>query len=584
MMTTASTGAPETIVPADLDAGKWAAIEPMLDALDSRRIVTAEDLERWLIDRSELTAAYLEADTVRYIAMTRRTDDEAAQRAYSEFVETIPPKIKPRDFALDQKLVEKSSLLESNPRYEVLLRDTVAGVEIYRDENVPIETELAKLEQRYGQVIGAMSVEYDGQERTLPQMAVYQESTDRRVRESSWVAVARRRTQDGVTLDGLFDEMVALRDRAAKNAGEPTFIEYGFKAKRRFDYTPGDCEAFHDAVAAHVVPLNDRLAERRRVQMGVDRLRPWDLSVDPRGRGPLRPFRGGVELFEKTRRVFGRLDTRLAGMFLELGEGLDENAEGENLDLDSRKGKAPGGYQAMRDRARKPFIFMNAAGVQRDVETMVHEAGHAFHSMLCVREPLVHYRSSPIEFAEVASMSMELLTMPYWDEFYRDESDLARARRGQIESSVGMLAWIAMIDAFQHWVYRHPGHTRAQRTEAWLALDERFGFAGKARVDFGGLDPRFRESFWHKQLHLFTAPLYYIEYGIAQLGALSLWERSLNEGERVAVDAYMQALKLGGSRPLPELFRSCGVELDFGAANIARLVELAEREMDKLPE
>ena len=433
-----------------------------------------------------------------------------------------------------------------------------------------------------------MTVEYDGGEKTLPQMGRYQESTDRSIRESSWRAVAERRLTDAEAIDAIYDEQVELRDRVARNAGFDSFTGYAFKSKHRFDYTPEHCFAFHEACEQVVAPFARRLDEARRERLGVDVLRPWDMSVDEFGRGPLSPFDGGRDLVSKTRAAFRSLDPRLEAMLRELGDGADrvtaENASSPpSLDLDSRKGKAPGGYQYMLDRNRRPFIFMNAAGLHRDVETMVHEAGHAFHSMLCVQEPLLHYRHSPIEFAEVASMSMELLTMPHWGapgSYYDGKpEDLARAQRKQLEGSIALLPWIATIDAFQHWVYANPTHSRDERTAAWLDLDRRFGRG----FSWDGLD-EFRAKAWQRQGHLFGAPFYYIEYGIAQLGALQLWIRSIEESPAAAVDAYLHALSLGGSRPLPELFAAAGLTFDFGPETVSKLVDRVEKELTKLPE
>jgi len=352
----------------------------------------------------------------------------------------------------------------------------------------------------------------------------------------------------------------------------------------RFDYGPEDCFAFHEAVEKAVVPFNERrLAERRR-DLGVATLRPWDIAVDAKGRTPLKPFEGGKQLVDKALAAFGKLDPRLADMLAELGDGTEcrGSRDGACFDLDSRKGKAPGGYQYMRDRIRVPFIFMNAAGLHRDVETMVHEAGHAFHSQLCRSEPLVGYRHAPIEFCEVASMSMELLTMAHWGGaggYYPTEADRVRAARKQLEGSVGLLAWIATIDAFQHWIYTNPTHTRDERVAFWLGLEERFG----AGLDWSGLDDE-HKWMWQRQPHLWGHPFYYIEYGIAQLGSLQLWLKSLEEGEAAAIDAYIRAMRLGGSRPLPELFAAAGLEFDFGEATVSRLVERVEAELAKLPE
>lgn len=572
-------------VPAAIDATRWDAIEPLLKALLDRPVGSPAVFEKWLIDRSELEAACAEAEANLYIAMTCHTEDAAAQQAYATYVETVPPRFKPVAFELDKRQAELARKFPlDKARYEVLHRDTAAEVETFRDENVPIQTELEKLSQQYQQLIGAMTVQFEGREQTLPMMGKYQESTDRAIREAAWKAVVDRRLKDTDAIDAIYDRMVSLRDTMGRNAGFDGFTGYAFKTKKRFDYTPEDCRRFHEAAEKVVVPFMRRQDARRKARLNVDTLRPWDLSVDPRGRGPLKPFSGGRELMAKSIDAFNRLDPRLGTMLASLGDGSnDQGSAGEGgracLDLDSRKGKAPGGYLSMRDRSRRPFIFMNAAGLHRDVETMVHEAGHAFHSMLCVDEPLVRYRSAPLEFCEVASMSMELLTMPHWGAYYASADDLARARRKQIEGTCALLPWIATIDAFQHWVYANPTHTRAQRTAAWLELDARFGHD----VSWQGAQDA-RATQWHRQMHLFGAPFYYIEYGIAQLGALQLWLNSLEQGQTAAIDAYFKGLSLGGSRPLPELFRATGLRFDFGPDIVARLVDRVERELEKLPE
>lgn len=570
-------------VPADLDASRWENVEPLFAELRDRPVESAEDFEAWLLDRSELDAALSEAGAIRYIDMTCDTASASKKQAYMDFVEGVLPKVKPAGFALDKKQAALADRFDLGERYRVINRDTVAAVEIFRDENVPIQTELTRLDTEYDTICGAMTVEFDGQERTLPQMGKYQEASDRGVREAAWRAVSERRAQDADRISAIFDEMVALRDRMARNAGFKDFVGYSFKAKGRFDYTPEHCFAFHEGIEKHLMPFVAKLDAQRRGALGVGALRPWDLAVDPKGRPALRPFEGGADLVAKTRRVFDRLSPELGAMFASLGDGTnDRGAEGgASLDLDSRKGKAPGGYQYMRDRSRKAFIFMNAAGLHRDVETMVHEAGHAFHSMYCVDEPLAHYRHAPIEFCEVASMSMELLTMPFWDEYYPDAEDADRARRRQLEGSLGLLPWIATIDAFQHWIYTHPKHTREERAAAWLALEERFGHQGH-RVDWSGIEAH-RPLIWQRQSHLFGSPFYYVEYGIAQLGALGLWLKSLEEGPASALKAYRRAMSLGGSRPLPDLFAAADLPFDFGPDTVGRLVERAEKELDKLP-
>lgn len=572
-----------TFVPQELDATNWSAIAPLIAELYARPIASAKAFEQWLIDRGELEAAVDETEANLYIAMTCDTESTAKGEAYTKFIESIPPRMKPELFELDKRqaqLFERFPL--PTPRYRVLSRDTRAAVELFREANVPLQTDLERLSQEQQRIAGAMAVQFDGREQTLPMMGKYQESTDRPLRESAWRAVADRRLKDREALDEVYDKQIAIRHQIARNAGLDSYTEYAFKEKRRFDYGVEHCLTFHDAVERAVVPFVRRLNEGRRKDLKLDRLRPWDLAVDPKGRGPLRPFEGGRQLVTKTAACLRRLDPRLAVLYAEMGDGSEARgpADGACYDLDSRKGKAPGGYQYMRDRARKAFIFMNAAGLHRDVETMVHEAGHAFHSMLAKNEPVRAYRGAPIEFCEVASMSMELLTMAHWggDAFYSNAEDLARAQRRQLENTLALLPWIATIDAFQHWVYANPTHTRRDRTSHWLTLDTRFG----AQVDWSGLEQA-RESIWQRQGHLFNHAFYYIEYGIAQLGALQLWLLSLERGEKHAIEAYIHGLSRGGSLPLPELFGATGITFDFGYDIVARLVDRVEKELDTLP-
>ncbi|MFG0257623.1 MAG: M3 family oligoendopeptidase [Phycisphaerales bacterium JB043] len=555
------------------DATRWDQIEPIGSELRDRDVATRDDLERWIEDRSEFDAICSEARANLYIRMTCHTDDEDASGAWTRYLEKVRAPLEVLGAALDTRQIELTDALTlDDQRYGVMTRDTRVDVELYRDENVPLKTELAKLDQRYDEVCGAMTVEFRGKEHTIPQMGTYQEQTDRQTRQEAWRAVQERRLRDVDVIDDIYDTMIGLRDELAHNAGFGNYRDYAFRAKRRFDYTPSDCEAFHDACASTVVPVLRGLDASRRKMLGVDTLRPWDLSVDVHGREPLRPFEGADELVDKTRGVFERMGEGLGEMF-------DELTRGGCLDLESRKGKAPGGYQYMRDHSRMPFIFMNAAGLHSDVRTMLHEAGHAFHSQLCRDESLLHYRHSPIEFAEVASMSMELLSMPFWDEFYPDEGECDRARREQLEGIVGVLPWIATIDAFQHWIYTNPRHSRQERTAHWNTLVERFGNV----VSWDGLE-RTRDTMWQRQGHLFGVPFYYIEYAIAQLGALQLWKIALERGMDEALTLYKRGLSLGGSRPLPELFEASGLRFDFSAETMGGLMELLDRELGKLPD
>jgi len=563
---------PRRFVPQGIDLGDWSQIAPLFDQLEGRApaCATAAGLERWLLDWGELNAAIDEESSKRYIAMTCHTDNAEAEKAYLHFVEHVEPQLKPRQFKLAQTYVAHP-LRQRLPkeRYAVFDRDTQLQVELFRPENVPLETEEARLSQQYQKLSGSLTVQFRGEEKTLIQMGRYLEETDRALRQEAWELVANRRLQEMEKFEEQFEQLVKLRTQIARNAGFGNYRDYAFRKLGRFDYTPADCEKFHAAVEAEVMPMVAELQAERRRQLGVRTLRPWDLAVDPLNRPPLRPFEQVDQMVSRTQEVFGRLDPDLAA-------GFQRMQDLRLLDLANRKGKAPGGYQSTLAEARVPFIFMNAVGLQRDVETILHEAGHAFHALATRAEDLYAYRNAPIEFCEVASMSMELLGNEFLEKFYATP-EANRARRVHLEGIVNIFSWIATVDAFQHWIYTHPGHTRAERTAAWVALMDRFG----GEVDWSGYEAA-RANLWHRQLHIFIHAFYYIEYGIAQLGALQVWANSKRD-KADALNHYKRALALGGSRPLPELFTAAGCNFEFSQKTVAPLVRLVRGELARLP-
>ena len=563
---------PRRFVPETIDLGDWARIAPLFDQLEARAqaCATVADLEQWLLVWGELSAALDEESSKRYIAMTCHTDNAEAERAYLHFVEHVEPQLKPRQFKLAQAYVAHPLRAQlPKERYQVFDRDTQVHVELFRPENVPLETEEARLSQQYQKLSGSLTVQFRGEEKTLVQMGRYLEEPDRALRQEAWELVANRRLQEAENFEAIFEQLVKLREQIARNAGYGNYRDYAFRKLGRFDYTPRDCEKFHAAVETEIMPvLRDLQGERRR-QLGIEALRPWDLGVDPLSRPPLRPFEQVDQMVSHTQEIFERLDGDLAA-------GFQRMQTLRLLDLANRKGKAPGGYQSTLAEARVPFIFMNAVGLQRDVETILHEAGHAFHAMATRDEDLYSYRSAPIEFCEVASMSMELLGNEFIERFYA-APEANRARRTHLEGIVNIFPWIATVDAFQHWIYTHPGHKRAERTAAWLELMNRFG----GEVDWRGYEAA-RANLWHRQLHIFIHAFYYIEYGIAQLGALQVWANS-KRNKAEALTHYKRSLELGGSRPLPELFAAAGCRFEFSQQTIAPLVKLVRDELAKLP-
>ncbi|MGD1088192.1 MAG: M3 family oligoendopeptidase [Verrucomicrobiota bacterium] len=558
-------------VPQNIDLGDWPQIAPLFDQLEvlAARAKSADTLEDWLLSWSELSAALDEESSHRYIAMTCHTDNADAEKAYLHFVENVEPQLKPRQFALE-KIYVTHPLREKLPtaRFQVFNRDVENRVALFRPENVALETEEAKLCQQYQKLSGALTVNFRGEEKTLVQMGRYLEEPDRSLRQESWELVAKRRLQEAGKLDEIFDKLTELRQQIARNAGFKNYRDYAFRRLGRFDYAPDDCTKFHDAVENEIMPVVRELQSRRREQLKLEKLRPWDLAVDPQNRPSLKPFAEVGDMVSRTQKIFNRLDGELAG-------GFQQMQDLRLLDLDNRKGKAPGGYQSTLSESRLPFIFMNAIGLQRDVETILHEAGHAFHALATRDEDLYAYRSAPIEFCEVASMSMELLGNEFLEEFY-SATDANRARRVHLEGIIGIFPWIATVDAFQHWIYTHPNHTHEERKTAWLDLMNRFG----GEVDWSRCEAA-RASSWHRQLHIFLHPFYYIEYGIAQLGALQVWANSKRDPAK-ALNDYKKSLALGGSRPLPELFSAAGCKFQLDAATIKPLIQLANLELKKL--
>ena len=562
---------PRQFVPANINLGNWKELNPLFKKLEEQLDTssTAENLEQVILNWEELSAAIAEEGSKRYIAMTCQTEDKDAEKAYLEFVEKIEPEEKECNFLLSEKLTKHPKCKNlKNQRYEVFLRDTALQVELFRSENVTLETEASKLGQKYQKIIGSLTVHFQGKEQTLIQMSRHLEETERNHRQKAWELVASRRLEESEKIDSHIDDLAKLRNQMSENAGFSNYRDYAHKRLGRFDYSPDDCISFQNAIEEEMVPLLRELQDERIQELNINELKPWDTATDPKGRPPLEPFEKVSDLIECSQSIFNQVDGNLSDWFQKM-QDLDL------LDLANRKGKAPGGYQCSLDESRLPFIFMNSVGVQRDVETLLHEAGHAFHSMASQNEPLHSYRHAPIEFCEVASMAMELLGSEFLEEFYNSE-EARRARINHLEGIVFVFPWIATVDAFQHWLYLNPDHSIEDRDRAWSNLIDRFG----GNVDWTNCELA-KAKLWHKQLHIFLHPFYYVEYGIAQLGALQVWANYKNNKSK-ALNDYKAALALGGSKPLPELFKRCNIQFDLSRDTVAPMANLLRKELKAL--
>lgn len=556
-------------LPENFKITSWETLKPYFDDLLGRSLSSLSDLKTWLHHRSELESIISEDMGWRYIRMTCFTENKEYSEAYMDFVQNIQPHIAPISDELNKKALSSPYLkeLETLEGYDMMIRNLKKETDIFRDANVPLYTEINTETQKYAQLSGAMTVEIEGQELTLQQAGVLLMSTDRAKREEVYRKITTRRLKDKEQLDQLFSGLITLRHQVAVNADFKNFRDYMFKSYGRFDYTPQDCFNFHDAIQSEVVPILNDLAKERKAQLKVSDLRPWDKAVDAEGREALKAFAGGKDLTEKSIECFRRLDPFL-------GQCLSIMKEMGHLDLESRIGKAPGGYNYPLAEIGVPFIFMNATSTLRDMTTIMHEGGHAVHNFLTKDLELNDFKSPPMEVAELASMSMELISMDHWDIFFPDPGELKRAKREHLEDLIETLPWVATIDKFQHWIYENPAHTPDDRKTNWIKIVDRFA---DTATDWSGLEEG-KSYLWQKQLHLYEVPFYYIEYGMAQLGAVAVW-RNFKKDNRKGLEGYMNALKLGHTRTIPETYKAAGIKFDFSKAYIKELMDFVREEL-----
>lgn len=556
-------------LPENFTVTSWAELKPYFEKLLQSNINSVGELKTWLRHRSELEAIISEDMGWRYIRMTCYTANEEYTKSYHQFVQEIQPEIAPYSDQLNKKVLDSPFLkeLENQPGYGIMIRKLKKEVELFREENIPLMTEITTDTQKYASISGAMTVELGGQELTLQQASVMLQSTDRAKRAEAYHKIAARRLQDKTTLDELFTKLVGLRHQVARNAGFANFRDYMFKAYGRFDYTPKDCFDFHEAIASEVVPILNDLSLERKKKLKVDTLRPWDKAVDADGKQPLKAFEDGKELTEKSIQCFKNLDPYL-------GNCLSVMKEMGHLDLESRKGKAPGGYNYPLAEIGVPFIFMNATSTMRDMTTIMHEGGHAVHNFLTKDLELNDFKSPPMEVAELASMAMELISMDQWQIFFPKDEELKRAKRDQLEDIIETLPWVATIDKFQHWIYENPAHSAEERKQNWNRIFDEFA---DTITDWSGLQEA-KDYLWQKQLHLYEVPFYYIEYGMAQLGAIAVW-RNFKQNKQKGLAGYMQALRLGYLKSIPEIYAAANVKFDFSKGYIKELMDFVKVEL-----
>ncbi len=559
-------------LPENLAIDSWNDIEVYCEDLINRDISTIENYKKWIFDKSEIDAVLEEDAAWRYIRMTINTKDSKLSERYTYFITEIQPKLAPYEDNMNKMLANSPFFeeLKADEAYSIYFRGVETALKLFRDENIALEAQVGELSQKFGAISGAQSIEYKGENITMQKAATFLKENDESVRKEVFESMVVRRKEDVDALNDLFNELIIKRTEIAKNAGYKNFRDYKFDAMGRFDYTKEDCFDFHKSVKELIVPIVKDIQKRKLEKLGKSKFKPWDAEVDPDGRKPLKPFSNSKELIDGSIRILDRIDIYFSDCIKTM-----ENME--HLDLDSKDGKAPGGYNYPLYEIGVPFIFMNAVGAQRDLVTMLHESGHAIHSFLSRDLEITSFKNLPSEVAELASMSMELMSMNYWEEFYKDAEDLNRAKQEQLETILKILPWIAQIDEFQHWIYENYKHSNEERYAKWDELNEEYGSGLTDWIDF----EETRQTSWQRQMHLFEVPFYYIEYGIAQLGAIGVW-KNFNENKKLALENYKRALTLGYTASIPEIYETAGVKFDFGKDNLKEISAFIKSELEKL--
>jgi oligoendopeptidase F len=544
---------PRYFLPVDLDFSKWENLEPFGKQLMDASWKNQESFTIWFNQYAEFENAVLEEGSRLYIAMTCDTQNKEKEKQYLHFVEHLEPKLETLHNHIHKRLTQELPLEWVPKEHLEWISSVQRQLKLFREKNLPIQSEVAKLSQEYQKRVGSLTVLWEENgtqtEKTLTQLSPKLQVANREEREEAWTAIQSRRHQDKNWFDQNFEDLFVHRHAIAQECGFENYRDYAFEKYNRQDYTPKDCELFHKTVEQVVVPRYKAILEDRKKKLGVETLRPWDLECDIYNRPALTPYKETKDLVEGVQNIFSKMDS-------ELGSFFEKMRNKKLLDLENRIGKAPGGYQCTLDEVRYPFIFMNAVKSNGDVFTLLHEAGHSFHAFYSRSKVLPALREAPMEFCEVASMTMERWGMDYLEEFYTSE-DKNRAIVSENEGVFQLLLWIACVDSFQHWMYTHPRHTRKERTQKWSAIMEKYNCG----VDWSGLE-EYRDAYWHKQLHIFEYPFYYIEYGIAQMGALQFWQQAKKDSVK-AMKHYKTSLKKGGTLGLRHLFEAAGLQLDF---------------------
>ncbi|UUV18633.1 M3 family oligoendopeptidase [Fusobacteria bacterium ZRK30] len=541
-------------------------IEELMKELFEIKIFNVQELEEFILKYSELSIIINEEEAWKYINMTRFANEKKYSDDFNDYYANVFSKYEAESFKLNKKIYENKYFgelpKERYRNYKLILSNEI---EMFEEKNIPLQIKEIELSTKYGEINSKMTVEFMNQTYTMAQMKKFLKDSNRKIREDAWKTINKRLEEDHVVLENLFDELKEIRIEMAKNKGYQNYRDYMHDLKGRISYKPEDLYKFHDAVEKIVVPFLKELHQEKKEKLNLKTLKPWDMDVDPDGI-ILRPFKDIKEFMKKSLNTLGRVKK-------DYEERLKFMEKSDFLDLENREGKAPGGYNYPLHETGAPFIFMNAVGLHDDMVTLMHESGHAMHSFATSSEPLISYKDTPSEVAELASMSMELISMEAWDEFYTDDTELKKAKLDQLYRTMEILPWVMIVDSFQHWIYLNPNHTSIERDKKFGEIMDRFNTG----VDWKELSKE-KQMRWLMQLHIFEVPFYYIEYAISQLGAIGIY-KNYKKNRETGINKYNKFLKLGYSKPVDEIYKTAGIKFDFSKENLKELVDFIKMEL-----
>lgn len=554
-----------------LDFDNIHSVEKAYKRFLNRTIKNVEELDSWIKSYSELEDEILEVINKDFSAFQAYNDDMKIKNKFNRDVEKLMPIVKKYSAEINKFIYNNEFTKELNSDiYAHFLESVNNSINIFRNENIILEIEEDKICTEYSSILGDFIIHWNGNKRTLPQMYVYLENSNRDLRENAWEYMQSEKLKKADEIDDLMNRLIKIRHQKALNSGFNNFRDYAFRKYERFSYTPEDCFELHDSILEYVVPLKVEIEKKHKLALNVDVYRPWDAYASTEDENSLRPFDNIEELIDGTIRIFKKIDKEFAA---HIGEIKSHGF----LDIESRKGKSSGLFCKNLPISRLSYIFMNTTGTQQDLISLIHECGHAIHNMLSGNLELSKYKQLNMESAEFAALSMELLTMDKWDEFYKNKNELKHAKRKELEDILKFIPWTIGIDKFQHWMYLNPEHTPRERNAKFAEIAKEFYCPFS---DWSSYENEL-ENKWKFQSHIFIAPFFYIEYSISLIAAIQLW-KNYKESPKVTLQNYKNALSLGNSKPLAEIYKTAGIKFDFSADTIKELTQFLWVELDKL--